>query len=198
MILVTGATGRLGNHVLEGLLEKVPPEQVAVAVRDPAKASHLASRGVQVRQADYDRPEMLGPALRGVEKVLLISSGELGRRVQQHQAVADASRRAEVRLLAFTSMLHADTAHTSSAAEYWAAEVSRQTGRSIVYQDLSSEQYEAALVGAGVPALYAQEFAAADMGISRGELFEGGGALRRLIGRPTTPLADAVAAALSR
>ena len=68
MIAVTGATGHLGRLVIENLLERgVAPGQIAALVRIPEKAAGLAARGVQVRQADYSRPETLGPALQGVE-----------------------------------------------------------------------------------------------------------------------------------
>lgn len=94
MIVVTGATGHLGRLVVDGLLEKTSPDQVAAAVRDPRKADDLAARGVQVREADYDRPETLAAAFAGAEKVLLISSSTPGQRLAQHQAVIDAAREA--------------------------------------------------------------------------------------------------------
>ncbi len=79
-----------------------------------------------------------------------------------------------------------------------AAEVSRQVGKTILYTDLPPEQYKAVLTGAGVPGPYADLLVGSDLGIARGELDDASGDLRRLIGRPTTPLADAVAAALGR
>jgi NAD(P)H dehydrogenase (quinone) len=77
-----------------------------------------------------------------------------------------------------------------------AAEVSRQVGRTIVYADLPPEQYKVTLTGAAVPGPYADLFFNSDLGIVKGELDDASGDLRRLIGRPTTPLADAVAVAL--
>lgn len=79
-----------------------------------------------------------------------------------------------------------------------AAEVSRQAGKPVAYNDLPAEQYARALEGVGVPAPFAQSLANADQGVARGELDDRSGDLRRLIGRPTTPLATAVAAALAR
>src|SRR5688500_16365309 len=108
MIIVTGATGKLGRLVVEGLLRKVPAEQVAVAVRSPEKGADFAARGVAVRRADYERPETLEAALKGAEKVLLISANEVGKRAPQHKAVIDAAKRAGVKLLVYTSILHAD------------------------------------------------------------------------------------------
>ena len=63
MILITGATGKLGHQVLAQLLEKVPARDVAVAVRDPENAADLAAKGVDVRYADYSKPETLSTAL---------------------------------------------------------------------------------------------------------------------------------------
>ena len=72
MIAVTGATGHLGRLVLENLLERgMEPARIAALVRSPEKAADLAARGVQVRRADYSQPETLGPALQGVERLLL-------------------------------------------------------------------------------------------------------------------------------
>ena len=109
MIAVTGATGKLGRQVVAGLLEKVPATQIIAAVRTPDKAADLVALGVQVREADYTKPETWATALAGADKVLLISGNDLSAdRVAQHQAVVDAAKRASVTLLAYTSILHAD------------------------------------------------------------------------------------------
>lgn len=123
MIAVTGATGHLGHLVVENLLERgVEPAQVVALVRSPEKASDLAARGVQVRRADYAQPETLGPALQGVERLLLVSSSEVGKRAEQHQNVIEAARAAGVALLAYTSILHADTSGVQLTAEHKATE----------------------------------------------------------------------------
>jgi NAD(P)H dehydrogenase (quinone) len=108
MIAVTGASGQLGRLVVDSLLKKVPASQIVAMVRNPEKASDLAAKGVTVRQADYSKPETLGPALAGVEKLLLISGNEVGKRVPQHAAVANAAKHANVKLIGYTSVLHAD------------------------------------------------------------------------------------------
>lgn len=282
MIAITGATGQLGRLVIETLLKTVPAGQIVAAVRSPAKARDLAERGVIVREADYDRPDTLAPALAGVDKLLLISSTEVSGRVRQHRAVVEAAVRAGVSLVAYTSILHADTSPVGLAAEHreteaiiaasglpavilrngwytenhlmalpaalehgafvgaakdgrfssasrrdyaeaaavalagehagktyelagdtsftmseFAAEVSRRSGKTVAYNDLSQDAYEGVLAGAGVPAVFAALLADADSGASRGALFDDGGALGRLIGHPTTPMADTVAAALA-
>ena len=282
MIVVTGATGQLGRLVVEGLLELVPADRVAVVVRSPEKAADLAARGVEVRTADYARPETLDGAFAAGDKVLLISGSEVGQRVEQHQAVIDAAAKAGVALLGYTSVLGGDLAtfrladehHAAEAAirasglpfvllrngwytenytgtlaqalehgavfagagegrvasatradfaaaavavltteghenrayelsgdtawsfaEY-AAEVAAQSGRPVVYRQLTPEQHLQLLLDAGLPQPFAEILVDVDAGIARGELAVSTGELSRLIGRPTTPLADSVRAAL--
>lgn len=118
MIVITGATGKLGQHVIASLLKSVPAANIIAAVRNPAKAADLAARGVQVRQADYNDGASLDAAFKGATKILLISSSEVGQRAQQHQNVIDAAKRAGVSLLAYTSVLRADTSPLGLAAEH--------------------------------------------------------------------------------
>ena len=122
MIVVTGANGQLGQLVIQSLLRSVPASQIVAAVRQPAKAGALAALGVQVREADYNRPDTLDAAFAGADKVLLISSSEVGQRLPQHQNVIDAAVRAGVKLLAYTSLLKADTSPLGLAAEHLATE----------------------------------------------------------------------------
>lgn len=118
MIVVTGASGQLGRLVIEALLRKPLAEEIVAAVRNPKSVEALQARGVQVRQADYDQPESLATAFRGADKLLLISSSEVGRRTPQHRAVITAAKTAGVGLLAYTSILHADTSPLPLAAEH--------------------------------------------------------------------------------
>ncbi len=282
MYAITGATGQLGRLVIDALLATVPADHIVAAVRSPAKAHDLAERGVVVREADYTRPETLATALVGVDKLLLISSTEVAGRLPLHRAVIDAAQRAGVSLLAYTSMLHADTSPARLAIEHrqteeviaasglpavilrngWyaenhlmalpaalehgafvgaakegrfssatrkdyaeaaavalttddqagkiyelaadhaftlaelAAEVSRQSGNSVVYNDLARDAYVSVLTGIGLPADLADLLADADVAASRGALFDDGGTLARLIGRPTISLDSLIAAAL--
>lgn len=122
MIVITGANGQLGSLVIDTLLKSVPASQIVAAVRTPAKAAALAARGVEVREADYERPETLRTAFAGASKLLLISSSEVGKRTSQHQAVIEAAQAAGVQLLAYTSILHADTSPLPLAAEHLATE----------------------------------------------------------------------------
>jgi NAD(P)H dehydrogenase (quinone) len=122
MIVVTGASGQLGRLVIEGLLKKVPAESIAAVVRNPAQAEDLAARGVQVRQGDYDQPETLARAFEGADKLLLISGNAVGRRLPQHRAAIEAAKAAGVKLIAYTSLLHANTSPLPLAAEHKATE----------------------------------------------------------------------------
>ncbi|MFZ4186077.1 SDR family oxidoreductase [Streptomyces pseudogriseolus] len=280
-IVVTGASGKLGRHVVEQLLEKVPAEQVTAVVRSPEKVADLAGRGVRVAVADYNAPETFDGLFAAGDKVLLISGNEFDKgRVRQHSLVIDAAKAAGVALLAYTSAPATLTAtladdhrgteqalldsgvpyvllrngwyhenytenlgpvlehnavvaaagegriSSASRADYaaaavavltgeghenatyelggdtawsfaeYAAELSRQTGREIVYNPVTPEQLTGILVGAGLPEPMAAMFAGVDAAIAEGQLVVDSGDLSRLAGRPTTPLAEAVAAAL--
>lgn len=117
-LLVTGASGQLGRLVVDQLLATVPAGRITAIARSREAAAALAARGVQARIADYDRPDTLDAALAGVDRVLLVSSNELGRRVAQHRNVIEAAMRAGAGLLAYTSVLHADTSPLGLAGEH--------------------------------------------------------------------------------
>ena len=282
MIVISGASGQLGHLVIQSLLAKVPASQIVAAVRNPERASDLAALGVQIRKADYTDPASLDAAFQGAEKVLLISSSEVGQREAQHRNVIDAVKKAGVSLLAYTSLLHVDTSPLGLAGEHaateaylgqsgvpfvllrngwytenylasippalqhgafigsagegriasaaradyaeaaavalttpdqsgkvyelagdesytlaeFAAELSRQSGKQIPYVNLPESEFKAALVGAGLPEPLAGLLADSDAGASKGGLFDDKRQLSALIGRPTTPLAALIQAAL--
>ncbi|MFE7644450.1 SDR family oxidoreductase [Streptomyces phaeoluteigriseus] len=280
-IVVTGATGHLGRHVVEQLLEKVPAEGITAVVRDKARATHLAERGVKLAVADYNAPETFDGLFAAGDKVLLISGNEFDKgRPAQHQVVIDAAKAAGVALLAYTSAAgslsaaladdhratekallasglpysllrngwyhenytenlapvlehnavvaaagegrvssaaradyaaaavavltgegHENTTYELGGDEAWsfaeyAAELSRQTGKEIVYSAVPAETLVGILTGAGLPEPFAAILAGVDASIARGELVVSTGDLARLAGRPTTPLSEAIAAAL--
>ncbi|MFE5308239.1 SDR family oxidoreductase [Isoptericola sp. NPDC056605] len=125
-IAVTGTSGHLGRLVVESLLARgAAPADVVALARSTAKVADLAGPdgpGVVVREADYDRPETLVPALDGVEVLVLVSGSEVGRRVPQHQAVIEAAKGAGVRRVVYTSAPHADTSPLILAPEHKATE----------------------------------------------------------------------------
>ncbi|HBE4670520.1 TPA: NAD(P)H:quinone oxidoreductase [Escherichia coli] len=279
MIAITGATGQLGHYVIESLMKTVPASQQIVAiVRNPAKAQALAAQGITVRQADYGDEAALTSALQGVEKLLLISSSEVGQRAPQHRNVINAAKTAGVKFIAYTSLLHADKSPLGLADEHietekmladsgivytllrngwytenylasaqaalehgvfigaagdgkiasatradyaaaaarviseaghegkvyelagdsaWtltqlAAELTKQSGKQVTYQNLSETDFAAALKSVGLPDGLADMLADSDVGASKGGLFDDSKTLSKLIGRPTTTLAESV------
>ncbi len=132
MILVTGASGQLGQLIVSSLLARgVAADSIVAAVRSPEKATKLKGLGVQVRKADYTDTASLSAAMEGVKRVVLVSSSEVGQRAVQHQNVINAAKAANVELLAYTSILHADTSPLALAEEH--------------------KQTEAALSASGIP-----------------------------------------------
>lgn len=105
-IIITGASGHLGRSIAERVLERVPASEVVLTTRRPEALSHFAGRGVEVLQADFDRPETLAEAFVGGERLLLISADVIGTRMAQHRAAIEAARRAGVRHVAYTSALN--------------------------------------------------------------------------------------------
>jgi NAD(P)H dehydrogenase (quinone) len=282
MIVVTAATGHLGRLVIDELLKKVPASEIAVAVRNPEKAKDFAAKGIDVRQADYEKPETLANAFRGATKVLLISANEVGKRAAQHRNAIDAIRKSGRPLVVYTSILDASRSGIGLAKEHlvtekmleesglphvilrngWylenytenlapalqhgvilgtagkgrvsaaaradfaaaavevltgsghegktyelagdksfsmdelAAEVAKASGKNVAYKDMPPAEYASTLESFGLPKPVAEMLADADEGLERGELESKSSDLHDLIRRPTTPLADAVRAAI--
>lgn len=278
MIAITGATGQLGHLVLQNLLKTTAASQIVAIVRNPAKAEALSQQGIVVRQADYTDEAAFTAALQGVDKLLLISSSEVGQRTPQHRNVIHAAKAAGVKFIAYTSLLHADKSplglhvehvetekmlansgipyallrngwytenylasappalehgvfigaagdgkiasatradYAEAAArviaeeghagkvyelagdEAWtlselAAALSKQSGKNVVYQNLSEADFAAALKSVGLPAGLADMLADSDVGAAKGGLFDDSRTLSALIGRPTTPLAESI------
>ncbi|VXB95066.1 NAD(P)H:quinone oxidoreductase [Arthrobacter sp. 9AX] len=129
-IVVTGATGQLGRHVIAALLERnVPAQEIVATGRSIEKLADFAERGVQVKALDYSDPASVAGALKGATKVLLISGSEVGQRVEQHRTVIEAAKAEGVELLAYTSIANADTTGMKLAAEHQATEtILRESG----------------------------------------------------------------------
>jgi NAD(P)H dehydrogenase (quinone) len=121
--LVTGAAGNLGSLAVEALLDRgVAPGDVVATARDTARLSAFAARGVITRRLDYDDPASIEAALEGVDRLLLVSSSAVGQRVAQHRAVLEVAARKGVELVAYTSILRADSSSLALAAEHHATE----------------------------------------------------------------------------
>lgn len=112
---VTGATGQLGTLVIEELKKRIPHDEIVALVRSPEKASKL---GVETRMFDYSKPEGLTEALKGIDRLLLISSNEIGQRAKQHDNVIDSAWKNGVKWIVYTSLLKADTSSLSLAPEH--------------------------------------------------------------------------------
>ncbi len=128
-ILITAATGHLGQLVVDNLLASgVPAQSIAVAVRNASKAESLGwtAKGIQARKADYlDGPEVWAVALKGIERVLLISSSDLSTetaRLDGQLNIIRAAEKAGVKWIAYTSLLHADTNPMKLAEDHVASE----------------------------------------------------------------------------
>lgn len=104
MILVTGATGHLGNKIVENLLTQISPNEIAVLVRSEEKAKELKEKGVQIRVGDYTNPNSLVAAFKKVKKLILISSNDFNDRFGQHKNAIDAAKQAGVEHILYTSM----------------------------------------------------------------------------------------------
>lgn len=102
-ILITGATGPLGGGVVGFLAAKVNPNQLAVLVRDPAKAKAWAAQGIEVRQGDYGDLGSLERAFRGIEKLYFVSGNDVEHRTAQQANVVAAAKTAGVSLVIYTS-----------------------------------------------------------------------------------------------
>ena len=107
MILITGANGHLGSAVIDSLLKKVPANQIAALVRDENKADHLKKLGINIRVGEYNNVPSLDTALKGIEKVLLISGLSM-ERLKEHSNVVDAAKRAGVKQIVYTGVTMKD------------------------------------------------------------------------------------------
>lgn len=110
-LFVTGSTGQLGRLVVAELLKRVSADRIVAGVRSPdhVVARQFATQGIEVRVANYTQPDTLSTVFAGIDRLLLISSSSEGDRVAEHGNVITAAKAAGVGLLAYTSLLHADT-----------------------------------------------------------------------------------------
>lgn len=122
-IAVTGATGNLGGLIIDYLIARdVAPGDITAIVRDEAKAADLMGKGVQLGVADYEDEAALTTALAGVERLVLVSSSEIGKRAAHHANVINAAKAAGVKYIVYTSLLKADTSNLGLAPEHVVSE----------------------------------------------------------------------------
>ena len=113
---ISGAAGQLGRATTDLLLERVEPGELVLVTRDPGQLDAYAARGANVRQGDFDDPEGLREAYRGVDRLLLISGADVGRRVAQHTAAIAAAKDAGVGRIAYTGIVNPTEANSAAAA----------------------------------------------------------------------------------
>ncbi|MFC6857936.1 SDR family oxidoreductase [Zunongwangia atlantica] len=103
--LITGATGSLGQLLVNALKSKTEVSNIAVLVRDTEKdiVKEYQSQGLDIRVSDYENLEKLTAAFEGIEQVFLISGNDLGARLQQHKNVIEAAKAANVKHIFYTS-----------------------------------------------------------------------------------------------
>ena len=116
---ITGATGQLGQLVVQKLKDKNPDAKLVALVRNPDKAKPL---GIEAKAFDYEQPEALPKALEDIDRLVFISGSEIGKRETQHKNVINAAKQAQVKQIAYTSLLHADTSSMILAPEHLATE----------------------------------------------------------------------------
>jgi uncharacterized protein YbjT (DUF2867 family) len=121
MILVTGGTGRVGRHVVAGLLER--GMAVRVLTRDPERARELLGDDIELVKGDFTQPATLAPAVAGVERVYLVTPGAPDQ-VEQERNVVEAARRGGVSHIVKQSVIGAST-ESPSALVRWHAEAER-------------------------------------------------------------------------
>jgi NAD(P)H dehydrogenase (quinone) len=111
MIIVTGASGQLGQAIAEQLLERVPADEVGVSVRSPEQAQWLSERGVRVRHGDFDDAASLRHAFEGASQVLIVSADSTGEAaLRQHRTAIDAARAAGAKRILYTSHMGSNPA----------------------------------------------------------------------------------------
>lgn len=101
-LLVTGASGHLGRAIVEELLARGATGVIAGS-RRPEAVADLAGKGAAVRAVDFDAPAGLAAAFAGVERLLIVSTDGIGKRVTQQKAAIDAAVAAGVRHVIYTS-----------------------------------------------------------------------------------------------
>lgn len=138
-ILVTGSSGQMGTMVIETLLKKISAQQIHVFTRKEEKRLELESKGLQAFIGDYGNVASLEKAMKGVDTVLLISSGDEGDRMQEHKNVVDTAKKMGVTSIAYTSRSLKDrsTLMNTLMEEHFATEdYIRQSGLNyIIFQN---------------------------------------------------------------
>jgi NAD(P)H dehydrogenase (quinone) len=136
---------------VSGLLERVDPRELILITRRPEKLAHLAARGVTVRAGDFDDPASLRSAFAGGDKMLLISSTRVGRRLPQHRAAIDAAVASGVRHIVYTSFVGIGAGNPALVVKEHMATEEMLRGSGVHFTALRNSQYADALADAAAP-----------------------------------------------
>lgn len=150
-IIITGASGQLGRGIVDGLLERVPANQLILTTRTPDALGEYAQAGADVRHADFDEPATLAAAFAGGERLLLMSTDSLLERGAQQRAAIEAARAAGLSFVAYTSFIRPDltpdglpSAHKLSEAALRESDMEWCFLRSSSFADLEAGNLEVA------------------------------------------------------
>lgn len=143
-ILVTGATGNIGSQVVKQLVAKGVP--VRAFVRSREKAAALEGPGVEIALGDLGQPKTIGTALKGIEKVFLLSPGG-PRQVEWQGNVVEAAQRAGVKHIVKVAALGTAPDSPLSLAR-WHAQTEKQIEESgLAYTHLHPHSFMQNFVG---------------------------------------------------
>lgn len=121
---ISAATGNFGQIVIPELLKKINASDITAIVRNTDKAKKVLPAGINIEKADYTDKDALTKALKGIDKLLFISSVPGGAipRETQHKNVVDAAKDAGVSYIAYTSFAKADDAKSALSSDHKATE----------------------------------------------------------------------------
>lgn len=121
---VTGATGHFGQNAIKELAKLVPAANIVALARNTQKAEQIVPEGVEVRSGDYTDEKQLEESMKGIDRLLFISSQPGGpvARLTQHENVVKAAKNAKVSYIAYTSFPHADISEAPLASDHKATE----------------------------------------------------------------------------
>lgn len=118
--LVTLANSHFGSLAIDFLLKEIPAKDIIATVRDLKKGEKFKEKGIEVRLADYSKPETLKEAFKGVDKILFISSipGQDVSRENQHKNVVEAAKACGVKFIVYTSIIKGDKNEALLSADH--------------------------------------------------------------------------------
>jgi len=154
-IAISGASGNFGSGTVRRLLRRMPAKDLILISRKPERLVEFSKLGCQTRYGNFDQPEGLEEALRGAEKLLLISGHKVGHRIKQHAAAIDAAGRAGVKHIVYTSYFGSDAGNTALVCidHHGTEEHLKRSG--LTWTVLRDGMYGDSMINAAMPAAIA-------------------------------------------